>query len=109
MASRTSYYSQKLYAASCNNDVAEVEALLRQGADVDYVEPDWKTTPLHCAAINGHREIVILLLQRGANLEVKDGMNLTPMECLRNKIDEHDETGFASRAAKTRLHETRVT
>eukprot|EP00945_MAST-04E_sp_MAST-4E-sp1_P001851 g1851.t1 len=92
MASRTSYYSQKLYAASCNNDVAEVEALLRQGADVDYVEPDWKTTPLHCAAINGHREIVILLLQRGANLEVKDGMNLTPMECLRNKIDEHDET-----------------
>ena len=85
-----------MYAASCNNDVAEVEALLRQGADVDHLEPDWKTTPLHCAAINGHREIVILLLQRGANLEVRDGMNLTPMECLRNKIDEHDEinTGY---------------
>jgi uncharacterized protein len=50
------------------NDVAQVRALLQQGADVNAPQPDGLTA-LHWAALNGSHEIVDVLLYAGATLE----------------------------------------
>ncbi len=50
------------------NDMAQVRALLQQGADVNAPQPDGLTA-LHWAAVNGSQEIVDVLLYAGASLE----------------------------------------
>ena len=49
--------------------VAGVEAALRDGADVNFVD-DAGWTPLKKAALNGHELVVDVLLERGAECNV---------------------------------------
>jgi hypothetical protein len=50
---------------------AVVEFLLGKGLDVN-LELRWACTPLHWAAYGGHRDIVRILMERGASAGVKD-------------------------------------
>ena len=63
--------TSQLHAAAGKGDVAAVAALLATGADVD-AATDRGVTPLYIAAEQGYLELVKLLLERGANPDVKD-------------------------------------
>ncbi|MBI4263424.1 MAG: ankyrin repeat domain-containing protein [Acidobacteria bacterium] len=55
-----------------------VRALIRQGADVDAVEPDG-TTALHWAVRTGQAEVVDALIDAGANVSVRNRYGITPL------------------------------
>ena len=41
---------------------------------------EWGRTPLHWAVVNGHRSVVVWLLEMKANLAAKDGQGETALE-----------------------------
>jgi uncharacterized protein len=61
----------QLLAATRKGDVAAVKQLLDQGADVN-AKTRYNSTPLFFACDRGHLEVAKLLIERGANLNVKD-------------------------------------
>ena len=63
--------TSQLHAAAGKGDVAAVAALLARGVDVD-AATDRGVTSLYIAAEQGYLELVKLLLERGADPNVKD-------------------------------------
>lgn len=55
-----------------------VEVLLQHGADVNALVC---TTPLHCAATFGRMEVARMLLERGAQPDMRDEEGLVPLLC----------------------------
>ena len=49
------------------------------GADVNAKDED-ENTPLHRAAYYGHKEIVVLLIAKGADVNVKNDVGYTPLD-----------------------------
>lgn len=68
---------EALCVASLNGRVEVVDFLLERGVRVDAMPPGlgavW--TPLHFATFRGHLSVVMLLVDRGANLNIKDGVH----------------------------------
>ncbi|XP_035664681.1 poly [ADP-ribose] polymerase tankyrase-2-like [Branchiostoma floridae] len=64
-----------------------VSLLLRKGASV--VERTASFAPLHAAALKGRAEVVELLVQHGATLDIQDGYKNTPLmyACGYNHVD----------------------
>ena len=56
-----------------------VEFLIKSGADVNAKEISLGNAPLHQAASRGHKDIVILLLQNGADVNVSNKVKETPL------------------------------
>ena len=67
-----------LLEISINNHENIVKSLLDNGADVDIVSCNYKTS-LMLASWNGHINIVKLLVERGADINKKDSDNNTPI------------------------------
>ncbi|RNC50543.1 putative ankyrin, partial [Trypanosoma cruzi] len=65
-----------LYYASMKREVGcpTVKKLLNLGAEVDLKGPD-RETPLYIACFNGKIDVVLLLLEYGANVDAKNGNN----------------------------------
>jgi ankyrin repeat protein len=59
-----------LIKAAKSNDIAQIQALLNSGADVNTKDNDNKTA-LMWAALKGHANVVKLLLDKGAYVHVK--------------------------------------
>lgn len=57
-----------LFEAAKAGDSSAVQALLREGADVNAREPGDHTYPLHWAAAGGHLEVVRLLVEAGGDV-----------------------------------------
>jgi ankyrin repeat protein len=57
--------NRQLLAESIEGDAAAVAELIRAGADVNTSFRGW--TPLHYAALRGHREVASVLLAAGAD------------------------------------------
>jgi len=72
-----------LHLAAMRNCGLVAEFLLDDGADVYAV--GLQGTPLHLAVTGGHREMVELLVARGADPNVKDQSGRTPLEVARQK------------------------
>ena len=60
--------------ACMHNHIDAARLLLQKGAQINAVPPgfDYSGTGLHYAALNGHRAMVELLIERGANVIAKD-------------------------------------
>jgi ankyrin repeat protein len=67
-----------LHLAVLRNEAGEVKNLLGRGAKVN-AQNNAKMTPLHIAAKQGEREIVVLILAHHPNLALKDSRGWTPL------------------------------
>lgn len=68
--------TEQLADSAFDGDLAAVESLLSQGADIDGQGRVW--TPLHAAIENGQLEIARHLIAAGSHLEVISG-EMTPL------------------------------
>jgi ankyrin repeat protein/ribosomal protein L40E len=68
---------EELLKAAREGDVEKVKDLLARGADPNAIRLG--TTPLHIAAGHGRFDIVKILVENGANVNVKDLMGFTPL------------------------------
>lgn len=66
-------------------DVPKARLLIDYGADVNYVDGEYRSTPLGYAARWGHREIVELLLERGADPNKAGAPWATPLAWAQKK------------------------
>lgn len=109
---------QRWFAMIASGRVDDVAAMLDGGFDVNTGMRDMGTG-LHCAVETGRNAVLELLTARGADLNARDGQNITPLhlaavknnaEACRILIDAGssvDVTGFTSRdgsAESTPLH-----
>eukprot|EP00960_Hanusia_phi_P058975 764034-Hanusia_phi.AAC.5 len=66
-------------ASACGNE-AETLRLIREGADVNSVDPEVvQNTALHDACMNGHSNIVDILLDHGASANIETIWRSTPL------------------------------
>jgi len=74
-----------LHHVSAEGDVAKASLLLDHGASIDAIDEEYRSTPLGVAARWGRREIVTLLLARGANPDAAGAPWSTPLAWARRK------------------------
>ena len=68
-----------LHHAVRQGNIAAVEALLANGADIDARSSADSTTPLLQATINGQFDVAMLLVQKGANPKIPSTHGATPL------------------------------
>ena len=69
-----------VWEAASKGNIEAVKRHLATGTDVD-VKGGWMViTPLHMAALNGHKEIVELLIAKGADVNAKAEDGETPLD-----------------------------
>jgi len=74
-----------LLLAAREGQVEAMEALLDGGADVNLVSAGDHTSPLLMAAINGHYDLALRLLARGANPNLASDAGAAPLYAVLNK------------------------
>lgn len=70
--------SESLYDAVSKNDKAQVEKLIKKGADVNFIKemgPWMKVSPLIAAVLNKNLDIIKTLIANKADINWKDGFN----------------------------------
>lgn len=69
------------FAAACAGDVDLVEHHLDAGVDVDFIHPELQSTALVAAIEEGHDDVAVLLLDRGASPILRSPLEgATPLE-----------------------------
>ena len=73
--------AESLHEAVTMKNADRVEALLQQGADINELGRSWYGygSPLHLAVRDGHQEIAQLLIDSGADVDVRDHNDYTPL------------------------------
>jgi len=82
----TSLDQTVVYVASIHGCADVVRSLINRGADLNLKCQDWvidrmhvKWTPLHAAVLNKHRDVVLLLLEGGADTEIPSSWGETAL------------------------------
>ncbi|MFC1604708.1 ankyrin repeat domain-containing protein [Planctomycetota bacterium] len=73
-----------LHKAAAAGDIAEVKRLIATGANINSLSSDSGSsarTPLHEAAIAGHKDVAEILLSHGAQPYALDNLRYTPLHC----------------------------
>ncbi|HOI29532.1 MAG TPA: ankyrin repeat domain-containing protein [Melioribacteraceae bacterium] len=73
-------YRTPLYIAVRDGYKKSAELLLSNGADISWRDNFKKRSLLHLAAIEGHAEIVSMLIEKGMNVNEKDESGFTPID-----------------------------
>jgi ankyrin repeat protein len=68
-----------LHFAARQGSVASARALVEAGADVNQPSPGDRTTPLLISIINGHFDLALYLLEKGASPTVRSEAGATPL------------------------------
>jgi uncharacterized protein len=74
-----SAWAGPLHDAAREGDIAAVKGLITGGADVQEIDDDTALTPLVAAALAGHKGIVELLIESGADPSGRDGKGFTAL------------------------------
>jgi ankyrin repeat protein len=69
----------EIHDAAKNGDFAKVKALLQTDPSLVFKKDSYGATPLHWAAMNGHKDIAQLLLANKAEVNVKVSDGTTPL------------------------------
>jgi hypothetical protein len=62
----------RIIHAAADGDVAQVESLLKSGADINHVEENLDWTPLMFASFNGNTDVVAALVRHHPNLDYRN-------------------------------------
>uniref|UniRef100_A0A1X7TM22 Uncharacterized protein n=1 Tax=Amphimedon queenslandica TaxID=400682 RepID=A0A1X7TM22_AMPQE len=75
-----------------------MSSALSNGADINWKRPDWlEYTPLLWAAVEGHTQVVTLLLEKGADVIASDNVGNTA-------LDYAEARGHSEVASLLRVH-----
>ena len=74
-----SVQAEEVHDAARKGDLAKIKGLLEGSPALLEARSENEKTPLHFAAQGGHREIVELLLEKGADVNVKNIASETPL------------------------------
>ena len=81
--------AESIHSVVALGDIETIKQRLEAGTDVNVKDPHGGT-PLHRAAMNGHKEIAELLIAKGADVNAKNKFDSTPLDwAIRGK---HAET-----------------
>jgi len=77
--------TSQIHDAARDGNIEAIKQHLAAGTDVNAMD-DWSWTPLRWATFGGHKEIVELLIAKGADVNAKDVfMGMTPLHYALNK------------------------
>lgn len=72
---------KELYYAARDGNLGLVEYHLRSGIDPNYAHPEFMSTPLVAAVLNGHADAARCLLEHGADPDLLSDLDgVTPRE-----------------------------
>ena len=69
----------EIHDAAKRGDLAKVKALLKDNPDLVFSKDNDGKTPLHLAAVYGHKDVAELLLANKAEVNAKDNDGDTPL------------------------------
>jgi ankyrin repeat protein len=95
-------FKSTIHRAADAGDVAKVKAFIQEGVDVNTKVHG--CTPLHCAARYGHKEVVELLIAKGADINAKDTQGWTPLYLAINQGRKEIAKLLASKSGDVSLH-----
>lgn len=75
---------KKLFTAVQNNDIKSVEKLIKSGVNINYKDNDGETA-LEEAVKTDNKDIVKLLISKGADLNTMDIQRSTPLSVIRSQ------------------------
>jgi len=94
-----------IHEAASIGDIILVQRIIENGTDVDSIDYYNNRTALHRAAISGRRDVVELLLAKGADIDRKDNDGRTPLDyALQNGHTEIAELLIAQGATVSSIH-----
>ncbi len=80
------------YTSLGEGSLENAKLLVKENINININHQDLnKQTPLHYAIILGHFEIAKLLLENGANIQIKDNLDLTPEEYMFQKFNMYQQ------------------
>src|SRR5208337_3822405 len=69
----------EIHDAAERGDAGKVEKLLKDNPDLAFSKDDSGDTPLHWAALNGHKDVTDLLLAHKAPVDARNNAGDTPL------------------------------
>ncbi|HEY3913897.1 MAG TPA: ankyrin repeat domain-containing protein, partial [Verrucomicrobiae bacterium] len=72
-------FCSEIHDAAENGDLEKVKTLLRANPELVFSNNEAGATPLHMAAMGGHKDIVEFLLANKADINAKNNYGMTPL------------------------------